>query len=85
MEAYMTAQDPTVWDKAQAEARATREEKAAAEAENLDELDEEDEVMTSGKRKRSVSEKKDKKKRERTGKKVSMIVEIGGQKNCTAC
>lgn len=76
MEAYLTARDPTEWDQVQAEARTTREEKAAAEAENLDELDEEDEVMTSGKRKRSVTDKKDKKKRVRTEKKVSRIDEI---------
>ena len=71
-EAYTTAQDPTDWDLAQAEARAARE----AVMDDVDELEEEEEEegVTGGKRKRSASEKKEKKKKVKTAKK-----KVGGE------
>lgn len=60
-EAYLTAQDPSEWDAAQAEAR--RELEEAGGDEDVDELEDEDEPAEKGKRKRAApAAKKDTKK-----------------------
>lgn len=60
-DAYMTAQDPSEWDAAQAEAR--RELEEAGGDEDVDELEDEDVPEEKGKRKRAApAAKKDTKK-----------------------
>lgn len=70
-QAYETAQDPTEWDAAQAEFR-RKKEVAEGEVDELADEDEEDDVETSGgKRKRVAGDKKAKAKKAKTAKKVS--------------
>lgn len=70
-EAYMTAQDPTEWDAHQADKRRALEEADADE--DVDELEEEEEGATQGKRKRAPSAPKKETKKAKTTKKVGRI------------
>ena len=81
-EAYLTAQDPTEWDEAQAGYRKEKEAAAAAAAEGYDEL-EEDEAPSGGKRKRAT-ESKSKSKKAKASKKVR-LPPFMGRLLLTAC